>query len=138
MTLAVTLAVTVAAVAQESDPASAARGAADRLTQAGELLDQAESARDRVRALTETIRAFEDGLGAMRNGLRRAAIREDVLARELASRETEIARLLGALQSMGANPSPVLLLHPSGPVGTARSGMIVADITPALEAKVGD
>ncbi|MEL6120348.1 MAG: peptidase M23 [Pseudomonadota bacterium] len=138
LTLALTLAVTGATTAQESDPATAARGAADRLTQAGELLDQAESARDRVRALTETIRAFEDGLEAMRNGLRRAAIREDVLARELASRETEIARLLGALQSMGANPSPVLLLHPSGPVGTARSGMIVADITPALEAKVGD
>ncbi|MEO1284119.1 MAG: peptidase M23, partial [Pseudomonadota bacterium] len=81
MTLALTLAVTGATTAQESDPATAARGAADRLTQAGELLDQAESARDRVRALTETIRAFEDGLEAMRNGLRRAAIREDVLAR---------------------------------------------------------
>ncbi|MEO0370260.1 MAG: peptidase M23 [Pseudomonadota bacterium] len=133
--LAVSLALTVPAFAQESDPASAARAAADRLSDAAGLLDQADSARDRVRALTETIRAFEDGLEAMRNGLRRAAIREDVLARDLAAREEEIAQLLGVLQTIGANPSPVLLLHPSGPVGTARSGMIVSDVTPALQAQ---
>ncbi|MEM6588752.1 MAG: peptidase M23 [Pseudomonadota bacterium] len=133
--VAFTLALTGSAFAQESDPANAARAAADRLNDASGLLDQADSARDRVRALTETIRAFEDGLEAMRNGLRRAAIREDVLARDLAAREDDIARLLGVLQTIGANPSPALLLHPSGPLGTARSGMIVADVTPALEAQ---
>ncbi|MEL6647697.1 MAG: peptidase M23 [Pseudomonadota bacterium] len=132
------LALTGAAFAQDTDPASAARAAADRLTQAGQLLDQADGARDRVRALTETIRAFEDGLEAMRDGMRRASIREDVLARDLAARETEISQLLGVLQSIGSNPSPVLLLHPSGPVGTARSGMILADVTPALEAEANE
>ncbi|MEM7731793.1 MAG: peptidase M23 [Pseudomonadota bacterium] len=133
--VAFTLALTGSAFAQESDPANAARAAADRLNDAAGLLDEASSARDRVRALTQTIRAFEDGLEAMRDGLRRAAIREDVLARDLASREEDIARLLGVLQTIGANPSPALLLHPSGPLGTARSGMIVADVTPALEAQ---
>jgi len=122
-----------AALAQEANnPAEAARAAADRLVQAGRLLDDAEGARNRVRALTEAIRAYEDGLEAMREGLRRAAIREQVLARELAIREDEISQLLGVLQSIGASPSPVLLLHPSGPVGTARSGMILAEVTPAL------
>ncbi|MEO0771871.1 MAG: peptidase M23 [Pseudomonadota bacterium] len=133
--LVLTVAFITPAFAQESDPASAARAAADRLNDAAGLLDQADSARDRVRALTETIRAFEAGLEAMRDGLRRAAIREDVLARDLASREEETAQLLGVLQTIGANPSPVLLLHPSGPVGTARSGMIITDVTPALQAQ---
>ncbi len=133
--IAFTLALMGSALAKESDPANAARAAADRLNDAAVLLDQAEGARDRVRALTETIRAFEDGLEAMRNGLRRAAIRENALARDLAAREDDIARLLGVLQTIGANPSPALLLHPSGALGTARSGMIVADVTPALEAQ---
>jgi len=119
------------------DPAEDARAAADRLNRAGEMLDAAEDARNRVRALTETIRAYEDGLEAMREGLRRATIREEVLARELAARDDEIAQLLGVLQSIGASPAPVLLLHPSGPVGTARSGMIVAEVTPALNARAG-
>ncbi len=116
----------------EADPASAARAAAERLNLAAQSLEKAQDARNRVKALTETVHAYEDGLLALREGLRRAAVREDALARELRSRDVEIAQLLGVLQSMGNTPSPVLLLHPSGPVGTARSGMILADVTPAL------
>lgn len=127
-----------AAPAQENSAAEAARAAANRLAAAGIQLDEAEGARDRVKALTETVHAFENGLEAMRDGLRRAAIREEVLSRELQSREDEISKLLGVLQSMGSAPSPVLLLHPSGPVGTARSGMILADVTPALNARVSE
>lgn len=119
----------------QPDPADAARAAADRMELALELLDAADDAQNRVKALSETIHAFEDGLLAMRDGLRRAAIREAALTRELQAREAEISRLLGVLQSMGKSPAPVLLLHPSGPVGTARSGMILSDVTPALQAK---
>ena len=129
---------TAPALAQDNGAAEAARAAADRLAAAGVQLDEAEGARDRVKALTETIQAFENGLEAMRDGLRRAAIREEVLSRELQSREDEISKLLGVLQSMGSAPSPVLLLHPSGPVGTARSGMILADVTPALNTRVSE
>jgi septal ring factor EnvC (AmiA/AmiB activator) len=68
----------------------------------------------------------------MRDGLRRAAIREKALQAELQAREDEIARLLGVLQAMGRSPAPVLFLHPAGPMGTARSGMILADVAPAL------
>lgn len=120
------------AAAAETDPAADARAAAERLNSAAQQLDQAEGARNRVKALTETIHAYEDGLLALREGLRRAAIREEVLTRELQSRDVEISQLLGVLQSMGNTPSPVLLLHPAGPVGTARSGMILADVTPGL------
>lgn len=120
------------------NPAQAARAAADRLSRAGEMLDGAEGARNRVKALTETVQAYEDGLEAMRDGLRRAAIREETLARELQSREDEIARLLGVLQSIGQTEGPVLLLHPAGPAGTARSGMILSEVTPALEARAAE
>ena len=116
-------------------PAAAAQAAAQRLAEASTLLQEADGARNRVRALTETIQAFGDGLEAMRDGLRQAAIRQQSLAGELAARETEIARLLGALQTIGQSEGPTLLLHPAGPLGTARSGMILADVTPALEVR---
>lgn len=120
------------AATAETDPAAAARAAADRLNAAAQQLAEADGARNRVRALTEAIHAYEDGLLALREGLRRAAIREETLTRELRAREAEIARLLGVLLTMGTTPPPVLLLHPSGPVGTARSGMIMSEVTPAL------
>ena len=122
----------------ETDPADAARAAAVRLSDAARLLDGAEGARNRVKALTETIHAYEDGLQAMREGLRRAAIREETLSRDLQAREAEIAQLLGVLASIGQTPAPVLLLHPSGPVGTARSGMILAEVAPGLEQKAAE
>jgi septal ring factor EnvC (AmiA/AmiB activator) len=120
------------------DPAAAARAAATRLEEASRQLDQADGARNRVKALTETLRAFEDGLEAMRDGLRRAAIREKTLLAELQAREDEIARLLGVLLAMGQSPAPVLFLHPNGPTGTARSGMILADVAPALNDRAED
>lgn len=120
----------------ETDPATAAEAAAKQLAAASEALTEAEGARNRVKALTQTIKAYEQGLQAMREGLRRVSVREQTLARDLAASEAEIAQLLGILQSMGSAPSPVLLLHPSGPLGTARSGMILADVTPALDAEI--
>ena len=114
------------------DAATAARAAAQQLDAAATALAQADTARDRVRALSETTRAFEAGLEAMREGMRRAAIREQALAAGLQAQQAEVARLLAALQTMGHAPAPVLMLHPSGPAGTARAGMILADITPAL------
>ena len=117
----------------ETSPADEAMAAVQQLEEASFALQEADSARDRVAALTETVQGFEAGLAALREGLRRAAIREAQIGRELKVQEDEIARLLGVLQSMGQGPAPVMLLHPSGPTGTARSGMILADVTPALE-----
>jgi septal ring factor EnvC (AmiA/AmiB activator) len=119
-------------------PAAQARAAAEALDAAAEALAEAEGARNRVRALTAVIRAYEQGLEAMREGVRRAALEEQAVAAELRSREDEIARLLGVLQVMGDTPVPALMLHPSGPVGTARAGMIVSEVAPALDARALD
>ncbi len=123
-----------AAAAQDS-PAVAAQSAASGLSIAQALLDTAETKRDRVAALTETVKAYEAGLIAMRDGLRRAAIHQRTLEGALAAQQAEVGQLLGVLQAMGRAPAPLLLLHPNGPLGTARGGMIAADVTPALQQK---
>lgn len=123
------------AVAAE-DPASAARAASTQLEAATVQLQNADSARDRVAALTETVRAYEAGLAAMRDGLRRVARREAQLVAQLQAREDEVADLLGILQTIETSAPPVLLLHPSGPLGSARSAMMLAEVTPGLHARV--
>ena len=121
--------------AQSETPAEAARLAARQIEDAALALEQADGARDRVRALTQTVHAYEAGLAAMRDGLRRAAIREAQLTTQLAAREEETAALLGALQGIAVAPEPVLMLHPDGPIGSARSGMILTEIVPVLNAR---
>ncbi len=122
--------------AQAATPAQAAEAAASRLDAATARLRKADSARDRVKALTETVRAYEDGLGAMRDGLRRVAQRETQLTTQLRAREDEVADLLGVLQTIETSEPPILMLHPSGPLGAARSAMVLAEITPGLQARV--
>lgn len=117
-------------------PAEAAQTAAMRLAEARETLEAANTRSDRVAALTETVQSYEAGLAALRDGLRRAAIRQRTLETDLNARSEEVARLLGVLQTMGRAPAPILLLHPSGPTGTARSGMMLAEVTPALQDEV--
>ncbi|WP_297339913.1 peptidase M23 [Pseudophaeobacter sp.] len=116
-------------------PAEAAQAAADQLEAATVALEASESARDRVKALTGTVRAYEAGLGAMREGLRRVARRESQLLTQLKSREDDVAELLGILQTIETSAPPVLMLHPSGPLGAARSAMMVAEVTPGLYAR---
>ncbi|AZL59745.1 peptidase M23 [Tabrizicola piscis] len=98
-------------------------------------LDAAVEARDRVAALSKTIRAYESGLAALRGALRQASLRETALTRQFDAKSDSIGRLLGVLATMEANPGPLLLLHPDGALGTARSGMVMADVTPALQAE---
>jgi septal ring factor EnvC (AmiA/AmiB activator) len=54
----------------------------------------------------------------------------------LAARSEEIGQLLAVLQTIDPESAPVLLLHPSGALGAARTGMILADITPSLQVEV--
>lgn len=119
-------------------PAEAARSAMVQLEDATAQLDAAESARDRVRALTEAVHAFETGLAAMRDGLRAASIRETELRRELNARDAEVTRLLAALSALGPDAGPRNFVHPDGPIGAARAGLLMASITPALTDAASD
>ncbi len=116
----------------ETDAASVAAEAAEMLEQAGFALLEADGARDRVEALTQTVRAYEEGLLALREGIRQAALREQTILAVFEAERDRLARLLGVLQSIEGAPAPLLLMHPEGPLGTARSGMILSEITPAV------
>jgi len=133
--LSLALLLSAATVWAEPDAAFLAKRAAAQLNAASLALRQADKASDRIAALTQTIQAYESGLVAMRKGMRRAAIREQSLQLEFDAKRNDIAQLLGVLQSIEATSPPLLLLHPSGPIGTARSGMILSDVTPALQAQ---
>ncbi|MBJ3761634.1 peptidoglycan DD-metalloendopeptidase family protein [Maribius pontilimi] len=120
----------------QTDASRLADRAARALDEAAQGLRGAESSRDRVAALTRTVQAYEEGLAALREGLRRAAEDEARIAARLDAERAQLAQLLGTLQTMGSTPEALFLLHPSGPVDTARAGMLIRDVTPAVLSRV--
>ncbi|WP_066818014.1 peptidoglycan DD-metalloendopeptidase family protein [Frigidibacter mobilis] len=134
-------------MAQEAELSAAARGApprpvtvaqdavtaADELRSAISALRRAGTGREQVAALSQTIRAYETGLASLRGGLRKAALREAEIAADLEARRDRLSRLLGAMMTMQSSPAPLTLLHPDGPEAAVRAGMILSDVTPALQ-----
>ncbi len=129
------LVATLAISPTRADEASTqmARDASSALKAASIQLQKAEGSKDRIKALTKAIRAFENGLLSMREGLRAAAIRERVIKLEFENRSEQISQLLGVLLTLERATTPMLLIHPEGAVGTARSGMMVSEVTPGLQ-----
>ncbi|MEX3017121.1 murein hydrolase activator EnvC [Gymnodinialimonas hymeniacidonis] len=123
---------TAVPIGAQTDPSMTAREATRMLEDAASALREADGARDRVEALTETVRAYEHGLDALRAGIREAALREQTIVLVFEAERERLAQLLGVLQRIEEAPAPATLLHPEGPLGTARLGMIVADVTPAV------
>ncbi len=117
----------------EDNAAQAARKAAGALRAAISGLDAARSAKDRVAALTTAVEAYEGGLSALRSGLRQVTLREDQLQAQFDAKRGRLQQLLGVLTAMERTPAPLLLVGPEGPLDTVRSGMIVSDVTPALQ-----
>lgn len=132
--LAVCLALMAPASARaEPDPVETARAAALALTRAVEAIETAGAAQDRVAALAGTIRAYEAGLDLLRAELREATLRETTLRRRFEAESAELARLLGVLGAIGRVQADAgQLAHPAGPLGTARAGMLLGEVTPAL------
>ena len=133
LVLALVFAQPAAAQVVTGDVARAAAKASAQLQASVQALDEAEGAKDRVAALTKTIKAYEAGLAALREALRQAELRENTLTLQFESQRDRLSQLLGVLSSLDADQGPLLLLHPGGPLGTARSGMMLADVTPALQ-----
>jgi murein hydrolase activator len=126
------------ALAQTTETQTApatAESAATELRAAIEDLQAAKSGKDRIAALTRTIRAYETGLSAFRDALRAASVREAEISAGFEARRDDIGRLLGVMAAMEREPAPVLLLHPSGPLGAARSGMVLSAVAPAVQAQ---
>ncbi|GGE26963.1 membrane protein [Agaricicola taiwanensis] len=86
-----------------------------------ELIDTAQTIRETERRLTES----EDRLGSM------TASEKDV-RENLASRRDVLATLLGALQRMGLQPPPALLVEPADALTAVRSSMLLGSVLPEL------
>ena len=119
----------------EIDPSEAAEAAILELEAAATALANAQSASDRIAALTQTIKGYEHGLLTLREAVRRAALAQRAIESRLDTESAELSGLLMAMQRIAAEPSPVGLMHPNGPVASARAGMALADVTPALAAE---
>lgn len=125
-------------IAFAQSPMDLAQSAAADLKAASSALENARDADDRVAALSQTVQAYENGLLAVRESLRAATIREQVLRLDLARQREQISRLLGVLQTMERATTPLLMIHPAGPVGTARSGMIMSEVAPTLQVRADE
>ncbi|MEM6635840.1 MAG: peptidoglycan DD-metalloendopeptidase family protein [Pseudomonadota bacterium] len=117
----------------QSTAAEAARAASAQLERATLALAGATEAEDRISAQTEAIRAFENGLSALRDAHRRTLQRTAALEQELEARSEEMSRLLSALQAVEGAGFEVRLLHPSGPLGTARASMLMGSVAQELQ-----
>lgn len=132
------LALALSALGASGGVADDAARASDDLQTAVVALQKATQAKDRVEALTTTIKAYESGLAALREALRQAELRQAELTLQFQAKRDRVAQLLGVLSRIEAEPGPMLLLHPAGPLGTVRSGMLLADVTPALQAEANE
>jgi septal ring factor EnvC (AmiA/AmiB activator) len=120
------------------DVALAARDAAKILDQATAEMAVAKSAKNRINALAGTIRAFEEALALMRASMRQIAITRASLKTNLTLQEENISRLVGVLHGIGNEPIAAKLVHPDGPLSTARAGMLLADVLPTLQRTVDE
>ena len=118
-----------------ADTADNARTAATALLSAIDSLSEALRAPDQVAALTQAIQAHEAGLSALREGLREAALREAAVNQVLEQQQARVSRMLGAMMAVERIEGPVMLVHPQGPLATARAGMMIADLAAAMQAE---
>ncbi len=110
-----------------------AKEAARQLNEAAAELILAKEKENRVNALTGIIRSFEAALAVMRASLRQISLEKNEMEARLAIEEQKISRLIGVLYSIEKEPAPVKLVHPGGPLATARAGMLLSDILPKLQ-----
>jgi septal ring factor EnvC (AmiA/AmiB activator) len=113
-----------------------ARQAQQSLDSAWNKLERSKSAKDRLSALTDAILSFEESLSLARDSLRQISVLEARAQQKLSVEEEAYGELIGVLLSIDKSPIQAELLHPDGPMSTARGGMLIADLLPALEEKV--
>lgn len=113
-----------------------ARQAQQSLGNAWDQLERSKSAKDRIAALTGAILSFEESLSLARDSLRQISVLEARAQQKLTVEEESYSELIGVLLSIDKSPIQAELLHPDGPMATARGGMLIADLLPALEEKV--
>jgi septal ring factor EnvC (AmiA/AmiB activator) len=127
---------TATSVFAQNDLEFQARQAQQSLGNAWDQLERSKSAKDRIAALTGAILSFEESLSLARDSLRQISVLEARAQQKLTVEEESYSELIGVLLSIDKSPIQAELLHPDGPMATARGGMLIADLLPAIEEKV--
>lgn len=126
------LALAVSAASGQDLPDLSQRAAA--LIAAGTALeDAALSTPDRVAAVTMAIARYEAAQASLRAGLRDNVLAQAVLEARIAAGVEQRAALVAALVRLAPLAGGGAVLHPDGPVATARAGMLMADLVPQLD-----
>ena len=99
-------------------------------------LKKAKSSKKRIKSLSQAIRSYEETLAILRISVRDLTIQQSQVQNVLDQNENEIMQLLGVLATVQKTPIAGQMLHPSGPLATARSGMIISEIIPILQENV--
>ena len=96
-------------------------------------LKNANNAKRRIKSLSQAIQSYEETLAILRISVRDLTLQQSQVQNVLNQDENEIMQLLGVLATIQKAPIAGHMLHPSGPLATARSGMIISDIVPILQ-----
>jgi septal ring factor EnvC (AmiA/AmiB activator) len=99
-------------------------------------LKNAKNTKKRIKSLSQAIQSYEETLAILRISVRDLTLQQSQVQNVLDHNENEIMELLGVLATVQKAPITGQMLHPNGPLATARSGMIVSDIVPILQENV--
>ena len=99
-------------------------------------LKKAKKAKKRIKSLSQAIQSYEETLAILRISVRDLTLQQSQVQSVLDQNENEIMQLLGVLATVQKAPIAGQMLHPNGPLATARSGMIISDIVPILQENV--
>jgi murein hydrolase activator len=78
---------------------------------------------------------FEADLKASENKLAGLKVKEDGIRASLHERRGVLAEVLAALQRMGRNPPPALLVTPEDALGSVRSAILLGAVVPGMRAE---
>ena len=142
LTLALAAAVPAGAQAQQKQLEEIERALRQDRTRAETLKRKADKLAREIQALrVESVAAarsaqdHEADMSALEAQLLELEDREREKVATLSARRVQLGQTLAALQRIAVQPSEALLLSPTSPVDTVRSGMLLRTAIPAIEAR---
>jgi septal ring factor EnvC (AmiA/AmiB activator) len=128
----------------ESELADIERQLKDRRSEETRLKDEAREREKEVAALrrrmietADALQQAERRISEIRRETMRLEKREVELNGSLNEQQESLSEVLGALQSIERSRPPALLVSPGDAAKAARTAMLLADVTPQIEARAG-
>jgi len=114
---------------------AAAPGPGDRSAELASTKAEARANAAAVASITERIAAAEPRVAAIRAHVLELDRRRQAQRAQLAAQQTEVARLLAALQTLSQRPRLLLLAQPQSAIDAARVSLMLDALVPRLRAR---